>query len=236
MGTLFVEHFDSHAEGLGDHEDVAEDYGGVEEASVALDGLEGDCGGEFGVATDGEEVIGAFGFVVLWEVLVGAGAVEEGRTWEVAASWGIAVGSLAWIGTRSGGLLSRVPVSNSRCRGFSVTLTHHPHRRSFDPLACFRISNPIRTAIRQQQGTSCSPEQQVILKGLKVLRHSCEYCSGGVSVFGGGFSAMRRPGIAPPVAPPSRNLPSRPGKKANIRTRDSHSCKVQLFRRASSQP
>lgn len=73
MGTLFVEHFDSHAEGLGDHEDVAEDYGCVEEAGVALDGLEGDCGGEFGVATDGEEVIGAFGFVVLW------GGVSRGR-------------------------------------------------------------------------------------------------------------------------------------------------------------
>lgn len=28
-------------------------------------------------------------------VLVGVGVVEEGRTWEVAASWGISVGSLA---------------------------------------------------------------------------------------------------------------------------------------------
>lgn len=66
--ALLLQHLDDHSHGLGDHEDVGEDDGGVEEAGVALDGLEGDCRSDLGIAADLEEVAVAFGFVVLGEI------------------------------------------------------------------------------------------------------------------------------------------------------------------------
>jgi hypothetical protein len=56
---------------LGNDEDVGEDDGGVDEAGVALDGLEGEGGGDFGGAAAGEEVVAALGLVVLRKVASG---------------------------------------------------------------------------------------------------------------------------------------------------------------------
>ena len=50
-------HLDGHAHGLRDDEDVAEDDGGVQEARVPPDGLQGYFGGELGRAADLEEAV-----------------------------------------------------------------------------------------------------------------------------------------------------------------------------------
>lgn len=71
MGALLVDHLDRHAHGLGDDEDVGEDDGGVDQAGVALNGLEGQGRGDLGVAADFKEVTPAFGFMVLGEVAAG---------------------------------------------------------------------------------------------------------------------------------------------------------------------
>lgn len=65
MWTFFVDHFDDHTEGLRDHEDIAEDYSSVKEASITLNRLKSDCRGNFRVTTDGKEVASAFSFMVL---------------------------------------------------------------------------------------------------------------------------------------------------------------------------
>lgn len=75
MGAFFVDHLDGHTEGLRDDQDVAEYYRSVKEAGIALNGLEGDCGGNFRVAADSEEVACAFGFVVFWRGRVRGGTV-----------------------------------------------------------------------------------------------------------------------------------------------------------------
>jgi hypothetical protein len=63
---------------LWDHEYVGEDYGCVDERLEAFDRLQRYGAGELGVAADGEEVSGAFGFIVLREVAAGWGKnVEE---------------------------------------------------------------------------------------------------------------------------------------------------------------
>lgn len=66
--ALLVHHLDYHAHGLGYHEDVGEDDGGVEEAGEALDRLEGQGGGNLRVAAALEEVTVALGLVVFGEV------------------------------------------------------------------------------------------------------------------------------------------------------------------------
>lgn len=71
VGALLVDHLDRHAHGLGDDEDVGEDDGGVDQAGVALNGLEGQGRGDLGVAADFKEVTPAFGFMVLGEVAAG---------------------------------------------------------------------------------------------------------------------------------------------------------------------
>lgn len=69
--ALLVDHLDGHAHGLGDDEDVGEDDGSVEEAGIALDGLQGQGGGDLGVAAALEEITAALGLVVLGEVAAG---------------------------------------------------------------------------------------------------------------------------------------------------------------------
>ena len=69
--ALLIHHLDVHAHGLGDDEDVREDDGGIEEASVALDGLEGDGGCDFGVAAALKEVAVALGLMVFREISAG---------------------------------------------------------------------------------------------------------------------------------------------------------------------
>lgn len=69
--TLLVDHLDCHAHRLRDHEDVGEDDGGVDQAGIALDGLESQGRGDLGVAADFKEVTPAFGFMVLGEVAAG---------------------------------------------------------------------------------------------------------------------------------------------------------------------
>jgi hypothetical protein len=53
------------------HEDVGEDDGGVNEALVAFDGLEGERGGDFGATAALEKVMLPFRFVVLGQVTTG---------------------------------------------------------------------------------------------------------------------------------------------------------------------
>lgn len=77
MWSFFIDHFNGHAEGLRDDQDVTEDNGGVEEAGIALDRLEGDCGSNFRVAADGEEVACAFCLVVFWGVVLAVGMWVE---------------------------------------------------------------------------------------------------------------------------------------------------------------
>lgn len=69
--ALFVHHYDFHAHCLRDYEDVGEDDGGVDEAGVALDGLESEGRGDLGAATALKEVILALCFVILGEVAAG---------------------------------------------------------------------------------------------------------------------------------------------------------------------
>jgi hypothetical protein len=49
-------------------EDVGEDDGGVDEALIALDGLEGKRGGNLGATAAFEEVVFSFCFVVLGQI------------------------------------------------------------------------------------------------------------------------------------------------------------------------
>jgi len=53
---------------LRNDENIGEDDGGIDEAFVALDGLEGESGGDFGAAAAFEEVVLAFRLVVFWQV------------------------------------------------------------------------------------------------------------------------------------------------------------------------
>lgn len=69
--ALLVDHLDSHAHGLGDHEDVGEDDGGIDQAGEAVDGLEGDLRGDLRVAATREEVAVALGLMVFGEVPAG---------------------------------------------------------------------------------------------------------------------------------------------------------------------
>ena len=66
-----VDHLDHHAHGLRDDEDVGEDDGGVDQAGEALNGLQGQGGGDLGVAAALEEVAAGFGFVVFGQVAAG---------------------------------------------------------------------------------------------------------------------------------------------------------------------
>lgn len=69
--ALLVDHLDRHAHRLRDHQDVGEDDGRVDQAGVALDGLERQGRRDLGVAADFKEVTPAFGFMVLGEVAAG---------------------------------------------------------------------------------------------------------------------------------------------------------------------
>jgi len=52
-------------------EDVGEDDGGVDEALIALDGLEGERRGNFGAAAALKEVVLSFRLVVLGQIATG---------------------------------------------------------------------------------------------------------------------------------------------------------------------
>jgi hypothetical protein len=56
---------------LGDDEDVGEDDGCIDESGIALDGLEGECRGDFGRATTFKKVVVSFGFVIFWQISAG---------------------------------------------------------------------------------------------------------------------------------------------------------------------
>jgi hypothetical protein len=56
---------------LGDDEDIGEDNGCINESGIALNGLEGECGGDFGRSTAVEKVAVSFGFVIFWEISAG---------------------------------------------------------------------------------------------------------------------------------------------------------------------
>ncbi len=71
MRSLPIEHLDRHAHSLGDNEDIGEDYSGVDEAIVAGYGLQGQRAGNGGCAAAGEEVGGAFCFMVFGKVASG---------------------------------------------------------------------------------------------------------------------------------------------------------------------
>lgn len=85
--ALLVDHLDRHAHGLGNHENVGEDDGGVDEAGEALDWLESQGRCDLGAPADLEEVLGAFGFVVLGEVAAGfRWIVSKWQSWRVNGS------------------------------------------------------------------------------------------------------------------------------------------------------
>jgi len=56
---------------LRNNEDVGEDDGGIDEAFIALNGLEGESGGDFGAAAAFEEVVLAFRLVIFRQVASG---------------------------------------------------------------------------------------------------------------------------------------------------------------------
>lgn len=66
--SLLVDHLHSHAHGLGDHENVREDDGSVDEPGIALNGLQRQSGSDLGVPAAFEEVAGSLRFVVLGEI------------------------------------------------------------------------------------------------------------------------------------------------------------------------
>lgn len=88
MRALAVDHDDLHAQRLRDDQDVAENDGSVDEADVALDGLQGQGRCDFGRAAAFEEVVAGFGFVVFGEVAACLAHYPHGRT----------LGFLAWRG------------------------------------------------------------------------------------------------------------------------------------------
>lgn len=71
MRPFLIEHHNFHTHCLRNNEDIGEDDGGVYESGEAFDGLEGEGGGDFGVATCLEEVVGSFHNVVFGEVAAG---------------------------------------------------------------------------------------------------------------------------------------------------------------------
>lgn len=77
MRSLFVEHHNLHAHCLRDNEDIREDDGGIYESGEAFNGLEGEGGRNFGVATCFEEVVGSFDYVVFGEVAASFGLLLE---------------------------------------------------------------------------------------------------------------------------------------------------------------
>ena len=84
-GAFFGQHLDRHAHGLRNDEDVAEDNGGVDEAGIAVDGLQGQGRCDFGRAAAGEKVVVPLNIVVLGQVaasfggdLLGQGAAARG--------------------------------------------------------------------------------------------------------------------------------------------------------------
>jgi hypothetical protein len=66
--ALLVNHFDSHAHGLRNDQNIGKDDGGIDEACESADGLKGDFCCNFRVAAAFEKVSVALGFVVLGEV------------------------------------------------------------------------------------------------------------------------------------------------------------------------
>lgn len=116
--ALLVDHLDDHAHGLRNDEDVREDDSGVEKPSEALNGLQGQCRGDFRVAAAFEEIAAALGLVILGEVATGwcmGGQVISQRSRIVGS------------------------VSTGWCRGL-CTLAHHPDGWPLDLLACVAMS------------------------------------------------------------------------------------------------
>lgn len=68
MRALLVDHNDLHTHRLWNDEDVGEDDGGIDEACVAFDGLEGERGSNFWAAATLEEVVLSLGFMVFGKV------------------------------------------------------------------------------------------------------------------------------------------------------------------------
>jgi hypothetical protein len=68
VGALLVHHDDLHTHRLGNHKDVGEDDGGIDEASISIDWLEGKVGGNLGAAAAFEEVVLALLLVVFGQV------------------------------------------------------------------------------------------------------------------------------------------------------------------------
>lgn len=73
MGSLLVDHDNLHAHGLGYDEDVGEDDGGIDEPRVAINGLEGEIGSDFGAATAFKKVVVSLFLVVFGEIAPGCG-------------------------------------------------------------------------------------------------------------------------------------------------------------------
>jgi hypothetical protein len=78
--------------------DVREDDSGIDEALIALNGLEGERGGDLGAAAAFEEVVFALGLVVLGQVATGCAT----SVWErVAWLWSFVPCRITHIGGRS---------------------------------------------------------------------------------------------------------------------------------------
>lgn len=66
--TLLVDHLHNHAHGLGDDKNVGEYDGSIDEAGIALDGLQRQGGCDLWVSAALEEVAGSLGLMVLGQV------------------------------------------------------------------------------------------------------------------------------------------------------------------------
>lgn len=66
--TLFVDHFNCHAHGLGNYKDVGKYDGGIEKASVALNGLQRQGRSNFGISAAFEEITATLCLVILGKI------------------------------------------------------------------------------------------------------------------------------------------------------------------------
>lgn len=69
--ALLIQHLHDHSHSLGDDQDIREDNGGIDEAIISINGLEGQGRGDLRRAATFEEVTTTLGFMVLGKVATG---------------------------------------------------------------------------------------------------------------------------------------------------------------------
>lgn len=105
--SLAFQHFNNHAHGLGNDEDVGEDNGGVDEAGKPIDWLQGQGGSNFGIAAAFEKVTTIFDFMVFGKI---ASGYEPCKRLQVFVTYGIRQCSLPCRITHMGGRSTTSPI------------------------------------------------------------------------------------------------------------------------------